>query len=260
MLWALHSLLAGFRRAPLWLRLAFTDIQVQYKRSVLGLLWVALSFGAFILVKIMIFGTIASVDIGYFAMWVGVGFWLWTLISTCVVEGTRTFLSARSWILGTSLPLPVYVFQTAARTLMRFGFALPAIIVMMFIFNWAPTMIWLWVIPAFALILVNMIWVILLFGTLGARFNDVVHLLQTLMQVSFFLTPILYVPEMLGEKAYLLNYNPFTHYLAILRDPIVGNGVPIMSWQIVGALTALGWTFALFIYARTGRHVPFHIA
>lgn len=260
MSWALNSLIAGLQRAPLWLRLAFTDIEVQYKRSLIGFFWVALSFAAFILVKIFVFGRIGGIETDFFAMWVGVGFWLWTLISQTVVEGTRTFLGARSWILGTSLPLPVYVFQTATRTLLRFIFALPAILILIVIFRWTPDWGWLWIIPAMIVIILNMIWVVLLFGTLGARFNDVVHLLQTIMQVSFFLTPILYVPEMLGDAAYLLDYNPFTHYLAILREPFLGNGAPLLAWQVVGGCTLIGWALALIVYARSGRYVPFYIA
>jgi len=85
------------------------------------------------------------------------------------------------------------------------------------------------------------------------------HLVRAIMQVMFFLTPILYMPRQLGEKAAILDYNPFTHYLAIIREPIVYGTIPEKSWIIVGAITVIGWLFAFYLIKTRARNVAFWV-
>jgi len=79
------------------------------------------------------------------------------------------------------------------------------------------------------------------------------------MRVMFFLTPILYMPEQMGDKAYLLNYNPFTHFVALIRDPIVLGSFPYLAWIVVVAITIIGWISALTVFHIWGRRVPFWV-
>jgi len=259
MTWAFQNLRNGFLRHTLWLRLAITDIQKTYSRSILGMAWIALSFGLFIGVKILIFGSFANIDGRSFAIWLSIGFWIWTLLSSIVVDGCNSFIAARPWIIGTNLPLSVYVFQTTTRGLIRFMFALPVIIGILFFYKWGPTSLWLWALVGFFVLIINCLWVQLFLAAFCTKYRDFSHLVQSVMRVMFFLTPILYTPEQLGDKAYILNYNPFTHYLAIIRDPIYYQKVPILSWQLVIAFTVIGWVIALITFQKMGREVPFRV-
>ena len=259
MSWALKNVWAGFRRKDLWSRLAVTDIQQTYRRSVLGMAWIALSFGLFIAVKILIFGSFATVDRRTFAIWLGIGFWIWVFLIDAVVGGCNSFIASRPWIIGTNIPLSVYVLQTTTRALIRFSFSLPVVIGVMFFFKWSFDPQWLWSLVGFLALVVNCLWVQLFLATVCVKYRDFAHLTQSIMQVMFFLTPILYMPEQLGDKAYLLNYNPFTHYIAIIRDPIYYQTFPLLSWQVVAVITVLGWIIALTVFQKIGREVPFRV-
>ena len=259
MRWALKNVWAGLRRKDLWSRLAITDIQQTYRRSVLGMAWIALSFGLFISVKIVIFGSFASVDGRSFAIWLAVGFWVWTFLTDAVVNGCNSFIAARPWIIGTNIPLPVYVFQTTTRSLIRFSFSLPVVVGVLVFFQWEFSLQWFWTLAGFLALIVNCMWVQLFLATICSKYRDFGHLTQSIMQVMFFLTPILYTPEQLGDKAYLLNYNPFTHYLAIIRDPIYYQTFPVLSWQVVGIFTVVGWGLALAAFQKIGPEVPFRV-
>lgn len=255
--WVFQNLYSGIKYYNLWIRLAITDIQLTYKRSLFGMTWVALSFALFIAAKIIIFGSIAGVDGPYFSIWLATGFWVWTLIFTSVIDGCNCLITSRGWILGTKLPLSVYIYQTSIRVLIRFLFILPIIVLLLIYYRWTPQIGWLWIIPSFIIFILNGLWVQLFLGSLCVKYRDISHLMLATMQVMFFVTPILYMPQQLGDKAYLLDYNPFTHYIAIMREPIINNTLPILSWQIVGIITLLGWCIALYTFKRMGRQVPF---
>jgi len=260
MKWASQTFLSGLGQTSIWSHLALTDIQALYKRSVIGMAWVGLSFALFIGVKIVVFGSIASGEADYFALWLTVGFWLWSFIRNMVTDGCRAFLGARGWILSRNLPLSIYVFQSITRASISFLFSLPVIILVIIAFKWWPTLDWLWSLPGLFFLILNGTWSTLLLATLCTRYNDLLHLVVTLMLVLFFLTPILYLPEQLGDKAYLLQYNPFTHYLAIVRDPIMGLGLPLLSWSVVIGLTIFGFIISFVTFQTLGRRVPFYVS
>ena len=257
--WAFKNISDGFLRRSLWTRLAITDIQQTYRRSILGMAWISLSFGMFISAKILIFGSFPAVDRSTFAIWLAVGFWIWLFLIDAVVGGCNSFIASRPWIIGTNIPLFVYVLQTTTRALIRLCFALPVVIGVLFFFKWSFSPQWFWSLGGFAALIINCLWVQLFLATICVKYRDFAHLTQSIMHVMFFLTPILYQPEQLGDKAYLLNFNPFTHYLAVIRDPIYYQTFPTLGWQVVGVITVLGWIIALVAFNRLGPEVPFRV-
>jgi lipopolysaccharide transport system permease protein len=72
------------------------------------------------------------------------------------------------------------------------------------------------------------------------------------MQIAFFLSPVIWKPEQLGDKAVWLPFNPFYDMLEILRAPLLGEVASRFVW--LGALgysallCVLAWTF--FMRAR----------
>lgn len=259
MIRAVKNLGDGAKMYPLWLRLAITDIQQTYRRSLIGMAWITFSFALFIGVKILVFGSISSADNELFACWLVIGFWVWTFILGNVSDGCNSFINARPWILGTKLPLTVFLYQSLTRALINFGFSSLVVMGVLVIMNWGYKPVWLWALPGFLFLVINGLWVQIFLATVGARHRDIIHLVQSMMRVLFFLTPILYMPEQMGDNAYLLDYNPFTHFLAIVRDPIVMYSVPDLSWTVVITITVVGWISALTIFHFWGRRVPFWV-
>ena len=247
------------KRLPLWGRLAYIDLQQTYKRSIIGLAWIVLAFSLFIGVKVFIFGSFAPGDPRLFSAWLTVGFAVFTYIQFSVLEGCNCFVIARSWILGTNLPLVGFAFQAMARVLFRFMLHSLVVIVILLLLKWKIEPVVGWAALGFLCLIFNALWVQIVFGITCARNRDIGYFIQSIMQIMFFITPILYFDFQLGDKAWLLQYNPFTHYLAIVRDPIVLYSVPVKSWVIVGIITGLGWLLALFLLALYRRKVAFWV-
>src|SRR5438552_2086218 len=80
---------------------------------------------------------------------------------------------------------------------------------------------WSWadlsVIPALGLIVLNCIWVSLCFGILATRYRDIGPLLFSVVQLLFFMTPIIWNDETLrqqgaGRWSSIIELNPLLHY------------------------------------------------
>jgi lipopolysaccharide transport system permease protein len=103
----------------------------------------------------------------------------------------------------------------------------------------------LWAVDALALTLT--------LGAFCARFRDIQPIVNSVMQIAFFITPVIWKPTQLApESIDKLAFNPFFDLLEIVRGPILGSGVAGTTWA--GALVysvvlcAISWAF--FVRAR----------
>ena len=250
---------SGFLNVPLWWRLAWADMHQIYRRSIVGIFWISISFLMFIGVKIYIFGEIANLDMGMYSLWVTIGYAIWTYITASVTDGCNVFIKSRSWILGTQLSFSTFVAENIMRHVIGFGLVLLVSIGMLIYRSWALSWITLTIIPGFLILILNSVWIHIVLGILCTRFRDLLHLVKAIMHVMFFVTPILYLPSQLGPKAYIMNFNPFTHYLAIIREPIVNGTISSLAWIVVGVITVIGWCLALYLVKMRAKNLAFWI-
>ena len=256
----IRSFFSGFKNVSLWWRLAWTDMNQIYRRSLIGIFWICLSFTMFVGVKIFIFSAVmGDVDIRVFSLWVIVGYSIWQFITSSVNDACRVFISARSWILGTRLSYGTFVAQNIARHMIALFLMSLISLAAIFIYKYEQSWVTLSIIPAIFVLILNSIWVHIVFGIISTRFRDFMHLVRSIMHVMFFLTPILYMPSQIGPKAAILNYNPFTHFLAIVREPIVNGRISELGWTVVIGITIAGWAAALVLLRTKLRNVVFWI-
>lgn len=256
--WA--DLTDGFKKHEVWSALAFEDIRSRYMRSFGGIGWIFLSFAFFVLVKIIIFGPTSGKNSAFFGPYVVIGFFIYMFMSTTIQEGCATFISAKGWIKGAKIPLSVFALKALARNCILA--AINFLVVILVILYFKPDITWfaLWSFPLFGLLILNGIWVTLMFATIGARYRDFVHACNTVMRVMLFLTPIFWVPENIGPMwDKLLKYNPLSHFLILVRDPVLYHRIPMDSFIVVLSITVVGFVTSAFVFIYGRPRVPFWI-
>lgn len=256
---ALKDLGGGLRRWRLWNAFAVEDLRQTYRRSIIGVLWITLSFAIFVGVKIFIFGTImVRTDGEYFGAYLMLGFFVWQFMAQVVNSGATVFVTSESWIRNDPIELPVFAYQNVVRNffdLVTTGFV---VILGLIYFGYGASPHTLMVIPAILAFVLNAVWVSLFLGVVSTRFRDVAHLVSAVLRVMLFLTPIFWFPEQLPEQAMnVLYWNPFAHFIWILRTPILDQTLALDSWIFVGVFTAVGWIAALTVYALARRRLIF---
>jgi ABC-type polysaccharide/polyol phosphate export permease len=96
------------------------------------------------------------------------------------------------------------------------------------------------VIPGLLLALLTGVWVGLLLGLLCARFGDLPQVIASVVQIAFFITPVIYKAEPASGRLWVATHlNPFASYLALLRDPLLGE-VPQATHYAMAALVMVG--------------------
>jgi ABC-2 type transport system permease protein len=245
---ALADIWGGWEKRALWTTLGLRDIRQRYRRSVIGPFWITISMGIMIAAFGLLYGQIFKIDTTEYLPYLTAGFFAWGLISSLVIEGCQAFSSSDHLIKQLSAPLSIYVYRIIWSNLLIAAHNIWVYVVVALWFRVDVGWSTLLAIPALALILVNGLWVGLLLGLLSARFRDIPMIVASIVQVVFFVTPIIWMPDMVPGRALFLVANPFYHFVSILRDPLLGRVPSIESWVAVLLITLIGWTVALIFY------------
>jgi lipopolysaccharide transport system permease protein len=111
----------------------------------------------------------------------------------------------------------------------------------------------------YALLLVNLTWIALILGVICTRYRDLAQIVASILQVVFYLTPIMWLPRSLPKQSsvYLLDFNPAYHLLEIVRAPLLGAMPTATNWIASGVFAVMGWGLALAIYGHYRRRIAY---
>ena len=256
---AVRDLVDGFCMHRVWTQLARMDIRQRYRRSVLGPFWITITMVIWIVAMGPLYSTLLGIGSASFIPYLAMGIITWGLISGLLLDGAGAFISAENLVRSVKLPYTVHIFRVLHRNLLIFLHNLLAFVPFMLYFGITPEWTWLAAIPGVALILIAALPAALLLGILSARFRDLQPMVGSTVQMLFFVTPVFWKAELLQERAYLANYNPFQLLLEGVRRPIVEGIPPTETYLRIGLLILVLYLVALPFFGRYRRRLAFWV-
>lgn len=263
---AFRDLIRGWGQHELWLQLGWQDIKQRYRRSTLGPLWITIATGVMALALGLLYSMLFQISVREFLPHVTVGFIVWGFISGCIKDGAEVFIENEGLIKQLPSALSVHVYRLVWRQLLFLAHNLVIWVILVIAFRIDLGWQVLLAIPAMALLVVNGVWVTMLFGIIATRFRDVAPLLEALVQLLFYVTPIVWTTHTLKEqggdvakRAMLAEINPLYHYLEIVRAPMIGQELAGYHWIVVGVCTIIGLLLALLAMRQMRFRVPYWV-
>jgi ABC-2 type transport system permease protein len=256
---ALKDIKDGFCSIHVWPMLGWQEIKQRYRRSALGPLWITLSTGAMVGGMGPLYGRLFGQDIGAYLPYLGVGMIVWLLIANLLTESGHSFIAASGYIQQLKLPLTVHVLRVVYRNLIIFAHNL--LVVMLILLFYPPELDWTLALMPLGVVLItlNAVWLGLLLGLVCARFRDVPQLVSSLVPLVFFLTPVIWKPEMLGRYRWAADINPISHLLEIVRAPLLGHPISLNSWLMALGMTVVGYAVAIAAFSRYRARIAYWV-
>jgi lipopolysaccharide transport system permease protein len=256
---ALSDFAQGLASWRLWVRLGWNDILQRYRRSMLGPFWLTASMAVMVIALGGLYSQLFNTPIHDFLPYLCVGLLLWNLMSSFLIEGGTLFTGAESYIKQVRLPYSVYVFRSGWSKLVIFAHNFIIYFGVLLYFQIWPGAVVLLAIPGLLLILLNGAAVTLCIGMVSARFRDVPQLINSLVQIIFFVTPIMWQPELLRGRTYIADLNPFYHLLEIVRAPLLGDLPSAKSYVAVLLITVINLGVGGAFFARFRSRISYWV-
>lgn len=241
------------------LYLPLLQFLIHYRRTALGPLWLVVGPALFIFVLGGLFARVSNIETSVFIPHLTIGFIAWTLIAGFVNRSTTVFQRNKPQILQSGARLTDILFTDIASTSLQFLHQVILVIFVMIYFAIVPTVYAFVSLIGIALLIANGYWLGTVFGIIGSRYRDVSEVAAAAMRIAFLATPIIWMPGEGRRSALIeayLTFNPFYHFIEVVRAPLLGKPIDPLSWAVVLGITAVGFLLANIFYKRYHKFVP----
>jgi ABC-2 type transport system permease protein len=249
----------SLREPEFWAYSSWLDIVTKYRRSRLGIVWLLFPPVLYVGGVGYFYALLSKSDPLVYMPHLALGYLLFRLLSNVITESCSVLPGHASFILDGHLRLTDFVLRTLAKALFYLAAASPLIIVVLAISPVVQPLGLLSILPAFAIVLLNLVWISVVVALIGARFPDVSELTGSLFIFSFILTPILWKAEYAPygtPHGTFMRINPLYHMIEIVRAPLLGEPLERLTLAYMVVMTLLGWFVAAYLYRRFARFVP----
>lgn len=250
---ALRDILMGLKNCHVWLMLGYHDIKLRYRRSILGPFWITLSMAVTVYSMGFLYGHLFHNEIARYFPFLSAGMLAWALISTSIIETTEGYMQSENLIKQIKLPYSLYIHRIIWRNILIFFHNLLVMVPILIIFHeGAPINFYsLLLIPHLLIFYVNAFCYGLIIAMIGSRYRDLSQMIKSLVQVAFFMTPVMWNPNALNEKYQLLiACNPFYAFVELIRAPMIGAPMSLLEYVVAGLTTLLGLFLSIYMFSK----------
>lgn len=259
------------RRQPvreLFVNLTLREVRGKYRRTVLGNFWSMLNPLASMIIYTAVFSILLRVQpepgdpsgLDVFAIWLMVGLLAWNFMSGGISAGMGAFVNNSALLTKVYFPRWVLVASTVAAAAFTYAIELAVLSAVLLVFGvvviaWIP-----------GILLTGLLIGVFAYGlglalaVLNVYFRDTQHFVAILLQVWFYLTPIVYPPQLIADTQQrildeqgldvplgtLYELNPMLHFIEVMRAFMYDNRLPDPT-DVVICFVAAGLSLLLGI-------------
>jgi homopolymeric O-antigen transport system permease protein len=245
-----------FRYRELFFFLAWRDIKIRYRQTILGGLWAIVQPLLAMLIFSFVFNRLAGVrsDGPPYPLFVFAGLAPWTFLSNSVIQSSSSLLASERLVSKIYFPRIFIPMASVGAFLLDLLVSLTMVLVLMMHYHWPITYRFL-LLPFFIL---GTFFVASGLGlTLSACnviFRDVKYAVPFFIQMGLFVTPVVYplqyVPQRLQPLAWL---NPMTGMILGFRHALLGSPAPFNLEVASLAVSAVLFVCGLLVFRRIER-------
>lgn len=254
---AIKDISQTINQSDLVVYLAISDLRSRYRRTVLGPFWFTLNTLVASVGLGLLWSELLKIDRITFMPSITVGMIIWSFISGLIVDSTNLYSTQSAVIRNINLPLSIWPAQLVSRHLINLAHTAPIFLVIAYILGFPLTRTAWLALPGILLLSLNTLWLSLLLGMLGARFRDLGHLVASLMPLVMLISPVFYRPNFLPFSERIMWFNPFSHFIELIRYPLLGSPPPLFVVQTNMLFLLTGTIFTLWIFNRKHHRISF---
>ncbi len=257
---AWHDVLHGFRSYQTWLYMGWQSVRLQYKRSLIGPVWISFTSGIYILMVGYVMSSLFTMRSTELIPWIATGFITWSLFTAFLNDSSTLFIQYAAMIKYTCHHYSFYTLFLMTKSIIVFLHNFLMALGVIIFFDTPLTWHMLIVFPSLFLIMMALLpWGFLL-SILSARLRDLPPMIAAIFTTGLFVTPVMWKPEQLGsEYIYIVLYNPFHHIIALIRAPLLGEFPLLLNIAVTFGVAIGGWVLLFICLTFYRQRIAFWI-
>lgn len=255
---AFQDIREGWRLLPLAWTLGWFDIKLRYRGSVLGPFWLTLSTATMILAMGILYGYLFHSSLKDYLPFISLSIILWNYVASLVNEAPAIFGQGSSALHARKAPLTLSVFRCVIKQILIAIHNIPVIFVVFLLFGSGSVLI-LGAVSGVVLWIINSFSIVIFLSIIGSRFKDAAPIASSVMQVLFFVTPVIWKPSLVYTGRQYLLLDPFYPMLEVFRASLLGYAVRASLWEVAFAQSAVFLFIAFILFSRMRARVSYWV-
>lgn len=239
--------------------LSLRDIKVRYKQTVLGAGWAILQPLLTAAIFTLFFNRVAKISSGSadipYPVFAYLGIMLWNTFSGALTGVSNALVSSQGLITKVYFPRIIPLLSATALSLVDLFFAGLAFIVVLVLYGIVPEIPGLLIlIPSISLIVVAALGVGTFFASLNVKYRDVRTALPYVIQILFFMTPVIYPISLIPERYQIYAYlNPATGAITSIKNGLFGVPINWTGFWISWVMAIMSLIIGLWYFQKTEK-------
>jgi len=251
--------LADFNLKELWdyrdlmFFLAWRDINIRYKQTLLGAAWAVLQPVFTMILFTIFFGRLAEVpsEGAPYPLFVFAALLPWQYFATTLGNAANSLVNNSNLLSKVYFPRLLIPLTSLFPPAVDFLIAFIVLVGLMFYYRWplTPNVIWL---PAFLILaMLATLGVGLWFAAMNVKYRDARHIVGVVVQFGIFVSPVVY-PSRIVPMPWLNLYalNPMVGVIEGFRWALLGTGAAPLRLIAISSLAALAMLISGLYYFR----------
>lgn len=238
--------------------IAISDFKVRYQNSLLGYFWTLIKPLLLFAVLYIVFSVFMRFPVENYQLYLLLGIVIWNFFAEATSIALRAFEAKEAIIRKVYFPRIIIVIASTLTSFLTFLLNMIVFFVFLslsgipFSFNFLFFIVYVielyFVVLGFALIL----------SVLYIKFRDFSHIWEVLLQIGFWMTPIIYPITMVPTEYHRLIFlNPMARLIEYSRAVFILNDIPVLPLNINLLIMVAGvLVFGIFIFLRFDKKIP----
>ena len=237
------------------------DLQLKYKRSVLGIAWAIITPLGLVLIIGVVWTMVFGADPRVFIPLLFSGLNTWLFINASADGGSMALLAAEGYLKQTTVNAQIFPIRVALVAFINLLYAVLTFFgIYLFLQPEAFGISMLMCIPGLAIVLIFCIALANFASIANLYFRDFQPLQGLILQAFFYATPIIYPAQVLQDRGFSIIYqiNPFYYFIEIVRRPMMGNGpAQPVEYAVAIIIAAALFLISVLVVMRLKKHLAF---
>lgn len=253
----LEDIISSVRAKDMWLYLGWQDIRMKYRRSVLGPWWFTISTGILVLTLGILWSQVFKQSVGHYMPYFAAGLVTWTFISGFLIESATSITQFEGLIKQRKTNFFIFVLRIYIRHLLILAHNFLIVIIVFLFVGSGFSVHAVAIIPGLAILSLLMLMIGTPIAIFCTRFRDMPQIVNNLLQVIFYLTPIIWEAGQIGRFQSVSDWNPFYAMISIVRKPLLGDLPSTWDLIMVALLIVLGMLTTTWLLGKYRKRIAY---
>lgn len=241
--------------------LVVRDVFSKYRKSILGVAWSMITPLSMVGVIGLVYSVVFGIPLIAFVPYLFSGLTPWLFISGAIDSSTNSYIAAEGFITQTKIHTEVFPLRMVLVAFVNYLFMSVAFfLVYGLIKPDAFNLNMLLYIPSSLIIFIFCWGIANIVALINLYVRDYAYLQSILLQILFYITPLIYSPELMDKRGFsgIYKFNPLYYMIDIVRQSMLGTiEIKMFMWMIAGTISLIVFFISVYLTKKIGRSIVY---